>query len=578
MGIINEIKKIGWEYLPSCELINVFEIGIPIYSLEITCFCNKTGTLPSIQDTILRLVDQGIRKEEIPLLMGLEEDLNIFTVAYNELIHQEFIQRRGMLSDLGREYLKEDKYTRNIKKINKIFIDGVSNTYFRSRENFVNSRNMRGKNIRDIKMVIERPNLKDLNFYEAKRIMNQNEEDELVVDLLEIKNSNVFYKRAQIAIFYDKKSEKNYYLIFDRLNMLTEYDEFLRSKDITEFLNLEEQIYDYEYSDKVKKYREVVFDKDNVSDEYDEFKQIIEKSKDIVRIYIPMIDSLLPTDSLIETFKHKLNNKIRIELFFTGEMISTNYGLLRIGEIEKLAKQYKGLKISHLPEYYPMSVSDGKIFFCIDFYEHIIINSNKDINTCCSVGSFLTIEEYNQLDLESVVLLDGLTSYTNKKHMEMDVKKIIDEFYLFDMEQRKNNRKAWLTSSEEINENQDSLERLPFVKNKNDYEIMLTNLNKFFFETLKNKYRANYFFNDFKNYYPKLQKIMLKIRIYRNAVQHIELSDPEDRQSLKDFLKEDTGGSYPGLVDNGYAKMQYLILNELLEALREERESLRKVE
>lgn len=50
----------------------------------------------------------------------------------------------------------------------------------------------------------------------------------------------------------------------------------------------------------------------------------------------------------------------------------------------------------------------------------------------------------------------------------------------------------------------------------------------------------------------------------------------EDREQLAQYLSKDTGGKYPGLFNNGYRAMQYLLLNQLQQALRNELAKIRK--
>lgn len=130
MGYKSEIKKIGKEILPGHDQIALFEVAIPIYSLDIKCFCNKAITLPPIQDTLFRLIDQKYSLDDIPKIMGLENDNEIFEKAFYDLLYFDFIKRNGVITETGRSYLREDKLNRLIKVDKNICIDGLTGSIF----------------------------------------------------------------------------------------------------------------------------------------------------------------------------------------------------------------------------------------------------------------------------------------------------------------------------------------------------------------------------------------------------------------------------------------------------------------
>ena len=66
MGYRSEIGQIGKELLSGYKQIALVDVAIPIYFLDISCFCNKIETLPVIQDTLLRLIDQKFKLTDIP--------------------------------------------------------------------------------------------------------------------------------------------------------------------------------------------------------------------------------------------------------------------------------------------------------------------------------------------------------------------------------------------------------------------------------------------------------------------------------------------------------------------------------
>lgn len=207
---------------------------------------------------------------------------------------------------------------------------------------------------------------------------------------------------------------------------------------------------------------------------------------------------------------------------------------------------------------------------CIDFNQIFISDNNGDITLYEPKCYSLCQSQFQQVFKMKNTGNVPTATFKTSKEVKEKLKRVLDDFYLLDQAQRLLNRKTWVSSGSSTAQDHASLETIPFVKNRNDYEVMLTAINKFLFESLKDKYQAGYFFGDFKYLYPELFEFINKNRLCRNAVQHTRLDKQEDRDQLVQYLSEDTGGKYPGLFKNGYKAMQYLLLNQLQVILRNE--------
>lgn len=576
MGYKTEIRRIGKELLPSYSQIGLYEVAIPIYSLEVSCFCNKVKTLPAIQDTLLKLIDQKFELTKIPNMMGLNDDIDIFEKAFYDLLYYEVINKNGIISDIGRDYLRDDQLNRFVKLKKKLYIDGLTGAIFINKRSYINDRNLRESATIPIIKQIRRPTLEKINFYEAKKIMNEENDSEKVIDLLKIDKTNVIYKRAQLAI-YQSDQGGNQMLLFDRSIQLTEYDDILENLEISNLANLEMNASSYFSSNNIEKNRIESTNLPEIKDEdcFEKFEHLLFNAKREIQLFIPFTQWTLPDSKLIDLLKNKLSQKINVQLFMTGEILPTNYSMKRIGDLERLAQSYSSLVIHHVVNAFPLCIKvDNQQTCCINFTEHIVGDYRGDIIIYTPIGYELTIQQYNQFIIKDDSKGVPSLTFNTRKDLNMMLKKILDDFYLFDDKQRDLNRKTWRTAGVALSQDHASFEAIPLVKNKNDYEVMLTSINKFLFETLKDKYRAGYFFGDFRNYYPELYTLINKIRLYRNAVQHTRLDKQEDRDMLSAYLKEDTGGRYPGLITNGYATMQYLLLYQLATALRNEMNKL----
>ena len=71
-----------------------------------------------------------------------------------------------------------------------------------------------------------------------------------------------------------------------------------------------------------------------------------------------------------------------------------------------------------------------------------------------------------------------------------------------------------------------------------------------------------YFWGDFKNLCPNVQRVLHKIRMYRNFANHLEI-DSNYKSIFYEYLDEDLLGRLPQFVKDGYLYLQIKILEDL---------------
>ena len=582
MGYRSEIGQIGKELLSGYKQIALVDVAIPIYFLDISCFCNKIETLPVIQDTLLRLIDQKFKLTDIPKIMGLENDIEIFEKAFYDLLYYEVIKKNGIISEVGRDYLKDEQLNRFIKLEKKVCVDGLSGEIILSNhQRYANERNLRETGTLTLKTQIKRPTLKRLDFFKVKKILNEANDKEQVIDILKVNRIRVNYKRAQLAVHVSTTSQDSVQLLlFDRAIRLSEYDDLIDETQLSDLVNLNMEAGNFFSSDSIVRFKEISdqFEKVVKEDAIERFDRLIFEAKKDIQLYIPFTQWTIPDLSMINMIENKLKQKLKVNLTLTGELLPSNYVMRRISQLEQLANDYVNFEIHHDLNYSAYCANADNHQNCsIDFKQRIVSDSNGDLVLFEPLCYELSQNQYQQLiainDTQS-----GLPReiFKSPREVKEKLKKILDDFYLFDQAQRMLKRKSWVEGSSLTAQDHASFENIPLVTNRNNYEVMLTAINKFLFESLKDKYQAKYFFGDFKHFYPELFTFIDKNRLYRNAVQHTRLDKQEDREQLAQYLSKDTGGKYPGLFNNGYRAMQYLLLNQLQQALRNELTKIRK--
>ncbi|HHT6744405.1 TPA: hypothetical protein ACSZJM_14305 [Listeria monocytogenes] len=579
MGYRSDIGQMGKELLSGYKQIALIDVAIPVYFLEISCFCNKVETLPIIQDTLLRLIDQKFKLIDIPKIMGLENDMEIFEKAFYDLLYYEVIKKNGVIGEVGRDYLKDDQLNRFVKLDKRICVDGLSGDIFLSNQRYVNDRNLRETGTLTLKTQIKRPTLEQLDFYKVKKILNEDNDKEQVIDIVKVNHTAVNYKRAQLAVYVSTTSQNSVQvLLFDRAIQLSEYDDLIDEIQLSDLISLNMEDGNFFSSDSMSNFKGISeqFEKVVKEDAFERFDRLLFEAKNEIQLFIPFIQWTIPNLNMLNMIKNKLKSNLKIELTLTGDLLPSNYVMRRISQLEKLANDYPNFEIHHDLNYSAYCVNVDNYQNCIiDFDRRIIKDSNGDLVLLEPLCYELSQDQYRQLMIDSPQRGFPTEVFKSVKVVKEKLKKILDDFYLFDKAQRLLSRKTWVPSGSSTAQDHASFENIPLVTNRNNYEVMLTAINKFLFESLKDKYKAKYFFGDFKDLYPELFALINKNRLYRNAIQHTCLDKQEDRDQLTQYLSQDTEGRYPGLFNNGYGAMQYLLLNQLQQALRDELEKIR---
>ena len=283
MGYRSEIGQIGKELLSGYKQIALVDVAIPIYFLDISCFCNKIETLPVIQDTLLRLIDQKFKLTDIPKIMGLENDIEIFEKAFYDLLYYEVIKKNGIISEVGRDYLKDEQLNRFIKLEKKVCVDGLSGEIILSNhQRYANERNLRETGTLTLKTQIKRPTLKRLDFFKVKKILNEANDKEQVIDILKVNRIRVNYKRAQLAVHVSTTSQDSVQLLlFDRAIRLSEYDDLIDETQLSDLVNLNMEAGNFFSSDSIVRFKGISdqFEKVVKEDAIERFDRLIFEAK-----------------------------------------------------------------------------------------------------------------------------------------------------------------------------------------------------------------------------------------------------------------------------------------------------------
>lgn len=117
----------------------------------------------------------------------------------------------------------------------------------------------------------------------------------------------------------------------------------------------------------------------------------------------------------------------------------------------------------------------------------------------------------------------------------------------------------------------DEFYQLDVVKLKKDHGHFVNVCNRCFVESIsiygKSISNTNYFWEDIKNNYPYLWRALYRIKLYRHAIDHLELTE-QARTDLQEIAREDLEGRRTNEVEEVYFLFQQCILDSLLTAIQ----------
>jgi len=113
----------------------------------------------------------------------------------------------------------------------------------------------------------------------------------------------------------------------------------------------------------------------------------------------------------------------------------------------------------------------------------------------------------------------------------------------------------------------DRFQSISVVETKDQFVSFINICNRCFVESIdrygKSIGNSAYFWNEIKNSYPSLFRVLHKIRVYRNESDHLELNTAVNDQYVY-YINEDLEGKSPSQVEELYYVLQQRVLDELL--------------
>lgn len=566
--------------LPGYKLVGYSEIAIPMYQRKIHVLSLIEKTIPVVEEFVLNFYKEGLNIEEIKMILGLEQELIDEAIA--GLIQKDYIDSfTKKITILGETYLKNNKVEALEKQEFSIIIDGITGEVKKNNNNLILNKNIRSKGLRAIRANIEKPSIDELEFKSLQKVFNEYKEYDsetyngTMIDIVHMEGNTTKYRKVDLLLF--ENDEKDVRLItFDGFNRLQDYEEKMKEIDLKGITLLKNIYGQYFQSDDVNKINNIISSSnnsevikyENINKIYDEYLNDFNEN---ILIVLPLISNCKISQALVDKIESKIKSRENISILLCGKDFIGENQKKMCKELKKLSLKNKEFLIMQTPKYFNKMVLNVK---CkkgiISLYEKnkIELNSTKE----GIVEKFFEIKDndfdyiYNLLssNYDQRESIKFIPYKNNKKELLSKIENLIylvkdADGYMFN-----NDNIGWVESNG-IPEIQ-RLKESPLANNEENFRIFIDSLNKSLVESLENnakeKCQNKYFWNDFKINYPELQRVLNKIKTYRNKYNHLELNE-KNKERYYEFLKEDMNGYMPEFIENGYLILQFKLLDEL---------------
>lgn len=260
---LNELASNHALSIPGFDLIHFSEIAFPVWKVNLNLLMLKEIPLNVVDEFILKLVDVGVGKiEEISNTLGINEDIiknSSISLIRNDILRFSQKNNSLILTDKGIEALEAIKIVVPEERSFSFYVDAITGNYQSIEGHILHSpQSIKQMGIRSIhpRKSISMPADDTINFNKLEsllKLMNNKGHSSAprgrMIEIKSLDKAYMMYSILRILVFFNFKSKKYQYMVFDRSFRANEYDGILLAADIEEQLGVLplEKIEDIEY-------------------------------------------------------------------------------------------------------------------------------------------------------------------------------------------------------------------------------------------------------------------------------------------------------------------------------------------
>lgn len=583
---IREAVEKNYSALPGYKLVGYSEIAIPVFQRRLQVLVLSKKSIPVVEQFVLNFYKEGIPLDDIKEILGLTQQL--IDEAWAGLIQKDYINNfTKAITQSGLQYLKEDKIEKLEKKEIQICIDGLTGKISKNNTQLMIQKAVKEKEIKALKSSYNKIKLEDLDFQSIKRVYKsyqQNDSENYsgdILDVIEMYGNTTRYRRIDVLFFHNFEKDLRI-LVYDDYNKIEEYEEKLLALENAENAILNYDIDDFINEVEVGNINSIIENSnkedceyislDKINIEWD--KYLSSKESEII-IITPLISECKLNKAFNQRLEVLAKEKTRVKYIVSGRDFSSEYQKNNCLSLQELNK-FSNFEFKQIPYYLnKMIVNISKSEALVSIYEQNDIISNGSKKGIVEKVYKLKGNAFSNLYNKIVTIINNYKvpelnkDSFGKEQMEKKVKGISElakdcDSYMYNIDSI-----GWFGEGG-IPDIKRLLE-VPIARNSESFRVFVDSFNKSLVESLevnaKGKGKRKYFWNEFKNQYFDLHKILNKIKTYRNKSNHLKLDEP-NKIKFHNYLQDDLNGYLPQFINNGYIILQRNILLELEEAIR----------
>lgn len=567
MNLNNLMNFINKDF-PDYKIINIEEIGLPIFKKNVTCLATFNKRLSDVMEFTLKLMELKYDEDTIAEMLALDKELIKHAIYDLEAMDMVDIKSYQVTED-GKKYLQKNSYD----TLKRVELPIIMDSYLgdvRADKNFISNKNAKNINLNTIKPLLDVNNTQIIEPYRIKNLLKEyikKTDSNLEVDLVGIvsysKKSTQFMK-LKLAVLKSPTNEIRY-IVYNSNNKLNRLEQKIINSDEAgirifkpiplRFLEKEKNI--------------------SVQGKFESYKQpnyvcilnpeYFRNDNLLLDYVIPLINVYNIDSDWIMTLESYLSRKLKVSIKFVGESYPSPFIKNQVLELLKLREKYtEFLEIKHHVDYEYASIIINAREAYIDQIEEFDLGLKTNQKTIMHKTLYYSDEKITRDD-QSIIDIDY---YKDKKEIQLEMTKLIKLSKELDVMMEECYGLNWLSGGQVLN--QAKLFDITLANTGSKFSEFTKALTASFIEVLsvvgQEQGINNYMFEEFHNNFPVLFKALNRLRVYRNSMQHNDL-DEKNLKTYIEFVKEDLNGQFPEFLADGYMHLQKHILQEILKAV-----------
>lgn len=574
--ISSELAELHKDDLPGYNLASYKEIGIPYYQLSIQFLYTEEKSLPIIQEFALNFLNIGLDETQISELLAI--DFDTVHSAVLSLYQIDFVDPfTNELTTYGLNYL--DKYS--VESVEKgqftVIVDSITGKIDIDTNQFMLAKTVKEQNIFCIRNYISKPTIESLDFNEMKKAFKKYiSKDEVdikgnLLDIVDVSFKATKYRRISLFIYQNDSNDVRIQS-FDNNRKIEYYEPILFEIDKLGQNIAPFDLGDYFKSPVISSIDSIFLGEPSTSTEND-YYNYFEKVEECT-VVVPLIEQNDCSEAFLNVIKTKTKNKQKINFIISGKEYLNNYQYKFLNKLMLWHQSNPSyIRVTQTKEILPSIIMSQHSGYIRRLKSNNIALSTTKIGITEEIVK-ISESEYSEL----IKLIPQLVSFDEIKftfphidnnwiHSKMPVLKGL----LYKIDDEIKTRFGISILQQHGLTNEIEFINAPLAVDNNKCEVFLNILNKSIYEPLisnsKSNGDPNFFWITFKSKYPKLHRVIDKIRVYRNKFMHFKL-DKNNEPLHNEYIKEDFNGFMPEFIQDGYLYMQYLIVSSLEKELR----------